>query len=87
MSQPLARRHRRSRTVLALSLALAAAPWTANAAPHRTAREGASRAPVGVLATLQGWLSQLWAGKAALSPKSPASPTTDAGCIAAMSRV
>jgi hypothetical protein len=64
-------------TVLALSLALAAAPWTANAAPHRTA----SRAPVSVLATLQGWLSQLWAGKAALGPKGPVTPTTDNGCI------
>jgi|SRR5882724_1338722 len=55
MSQSLT--HRRSIiAVIVLSLALAAMPWTASAAPNRPAREGAD-----VFTALKGWLTHLWA--------------------------
>jgi len=87
MSQSLT--HRRSIiAVIVLSLALAAMPWTASAAPNRTSRVGVNWASADVLGALKGWLRNLWADNGCILDPSgrclqgaTSGPTTDNGCI------
>jgi hypothetical protein len=92
MSQSSARRIATAALTLALTL-----PWTAGAAPHRTAHRARAGSPAaaGVLTAVKGWLTNLWAANGCIiipdgrclsgapqNPSGTSSPTTDNGCIA-----